>query len=365
MVAILDSPGDGYSSRAASAAYCVADESTDAFRRFHAALYAQQPEEGGRPFPDNAQLIEVARQAGVDRRCPDCINKGRYVEMVKGMAARRTSTPPRPSASTARTTHRTTPDALVAKVKEIVGDVPGLDGRRTGPPPSPTPPAPARRRAMTVAAPSAVQPTEPAADAATGAGPDCQRGMGADRRCRRARGGGHADGREDRNPDQPRLRAVVQPQPGAVVRFGDDHPAGVGVRLPQPADRHRRRSPSWWSPVCSRSPRSRCRAGTGSGLAAGTLLGTVFVHWLIFQSLYRIGALCPYCMVVWAVTIPLLVVVASIALQPPQANAVARVLYTVAVVAGGAVVHRADSADPRAVLGLLVHPSLNRSVIGG
>ena len=29
------------------------------------------------------------------------------------------------------------------------------------------------------------------------------------------------------------------------------------------------------------------------------------MHWLIFNSLYRIGALCPYCMVVWAVTIPL------------------------------------------------------------
>lgn len=32
--------------------------------------------------------------------------------------------------------------------------------------------------------------------------------------------------------------------------------------------------------------------------------GVVFVHWLIYQSLYVIGALCPYCMVVWAVTIP-------------------------------------------------------------
>ncbi|GAB2506638.1 vitamin K epoxide reductase family protein [Nocardiopsis aegyptia] len=41
------------------------------------------------------------------------------------------------------------------------------------------------------------------------------------------------------------------------------------------------------------------------GLQAGVLFGAVFVHWLIFQSLYRIGALCPYCMVVWAVTIPL------------------------------------------------------------
>ena len=30
-----------------------------------------------------------------------------------------------------------------------------------------------------------------------------------------------------------------------------------------------------------------------AGLAVGTVLGTAFVHWLIFQSLYRIGALCP------------------------------------------------------------------------
>ncbi|OIN78187.1 vitamin K epoxide reductase family protein [Mycobacterium malmoense] len=52
------------------------------------------------------------------------------------------------------------------------------------------------------------------------------------------------------------------------------------------------------------------------GLTVGALIGAVFVHWLIFQSLYRIGALCPYCMVVWAVTIPLLVVAASIAFRP-------------------------------------------------
>ncbi|MFF6833350.1 vitamin K epoxide reductase family protein [Streptomyces sp. NPDC012438] len=40
------------------------------------------------------------------------------------------------------------------------------------------------------------------------------------------------------------------------------------------------------------------------GLQAGVIFGVVFVHWLIFQSLYRIGALCPYCMVVWTVMIP-------------------------------------------------------------
>jgi uncharacterized membrane protein len=64
------------------------------------------------------------------------------------------------------------------------------------------------------------------------------------------------------------------------------------------------------------------------GLTAGILVGAAFVHWLIFQSLYRIGALCPYCMVVWAVTITLLVVVSSIAFRPVlESRAVAQVLF--------------------------------------
>lgn len=41
------------------------------------------------------------------------------------------------------------------------------------------------------------------------------------------------------------------------------------------------------------------------GLQIGVTAATVFVHWLIAQSLFVIGALCPYCMVVWAVTIPI------------------------------------------------------------
>lgn len=40
-----------------------------------------------------------------------------------------------------------------------------------------------------------------------------------------------------------------------------------------------------------------------AGLQVGTLLGTVFIHWLIAQSLYVIGALCPYCMTVWVAAI--------------------------------------------------------------
>jgi len=41
------------------------------------------------------------------------------------------------------------------------------------------------------------------------------------------------------------------------------------------------------------------------GLNLGALAGVVFVAWLVSQSLYSIGALCPWCMVVWSCTIPI------------------------------------------------------------
>ncbi|MEN8652575.1 vitamin K epoxide reductase family protein [Streptomyces sp. 21So2-11] len=40
-------------------------------------------------------------------------------------------------------------------------------------------------------------------------------------------------------------------------------------------------------------------------LNAATLAGVVMAHWLIQQSLYELGRLCPYCAVVWVVTIAL------------------------------------------------------------
>ena len=40
-------------------------------------------------------------------------------------------------------------------------------------------------------------------------------------------------------------------------------------------------------------------------LQGGTVLGLLFIHWLFFESVYHIHALCPYCMVVWTVTIAL------------------------------------------------------------
>lgn len=41
------------------------------------------------------------------------------------------------------------------------------------------------------------------------------------------------------------------------------------------------------------------------GLNLGALAGMFFVIWLVGQSLYVIGALCPWCMVVWSITIPI------------------------------------------------------------
>lgn len=140
MVGILDSPqNQNYSARAGGAAYCVANESVEAFQRFSAALYAQQPREMGADFPDNDRLIEIARQAGAGGTVPECINKGTYVDMVSGMAtaAGIKSTP------TIRINGEeyepSTPDALVAKIKEIVGDVPGLDAAAPEPAPEPAP----------------------------------------------------------------------------------------------------------------------------------------------------------------------------------------------------------------------------------
>ena len=41
------------------------------------------------------------------------------------------------------------------------------------------------------------------------------------------------------------------------------------------------------------------------GLQGGVTFGIAFVTWLQFQSIFVLGALCPFCMVVWAVMIPL------------------------------------------------------------
>ena len=137
MVALLDSPANQhYSSRAAGSAYCVADENLDAFRRFHSMLFSErlQPDEVGPEFPDDSRLIETARQAGVVGTVPGCINSGRYLKLARAMVA---DIPPSPQDKNQRGTPTilingeyykpSTPEALVSKITEIVGDIPGID----------------------------------------------------------------------------------------------------------------------------------------------------------------------------------------------------------------------------------------------
>lgn len=45
------------------------------------------------------------------------------------------------------------------------------------------------------------------------------------------------------------------------------------------------------------------------GFLAGLVLAVVFVHWLAYEAVYSIQALCPYCMVVWTITLPLFLTV--------------------------------------------------------
>lgn len=130
MVAILDSTKtQNYSSRAGAAALCVADENMDAFRRFHTALFSKgiQPDERGPNFPDNAKLIEYARQAGVVGKVPDCINSGKYLAKVVGEASAAGITATPTVKINGENYDPSTPDALVAKIKSIVGDIPGID----------------------------------------------------------------------------------------------------------------------------------------------------------------------------------------------------------------------------------------------
>ena len=128
MVAILDRPNRDYSSRAGAAAYCVADESVDAFRRFKAALYAHQPSERAASFPDDAALIEMARQAGAGDAAADCINNGTYSGMVAGMADA-TNVEHTPTVRINGQDYTpSTPDALAASIERLVHPpVSGID----------------------------------------------------------------------------------------------------------------------------------------------------------------------------------------------------------------------------------------------
>jgi protein-disulfide isomerase len=138
MTGFLSRPqNQDYSSRAANAAYCVADESIDAFRRFHTALYTKdiQSSETGTSFPDNTKLTELARESGVVGKVPQCIHDGKYLPMVDGLVASAGIHATPTVRINGQDYEFSTPEAFVEKIKGIVGDVPGLDSAATSPAP--------------------------------------------------------------------------------------------------------------------------------------------------------------------------------------------------------------------------------------
>lgn len=92
VVAILDdySASGDYSSRAAAAVYCVAEDAdVDTFENFYSALFAPvfQPEEGGTSDHTDDDLADLATESGASASAAECITSGADASA----AARRTA----------------------------------------------------------------------------------------------------------------------------------------------------------------------------------------------------------------------------------------------------------------------------------
>ena len=79
-VSILDrfSEGTRYSTRAAGAAFCVAETDRDKFSAFDKAMYASQPE--GTPGLTSQEIAGIAAGVGVTQAGQDCITEDRYAD---------------------------------------------------------------------------------------------------------------------------------------------------------------------------------------------------------------------------------------------------------------------------------------------
>lgn len=84
-ISILDraSQGTEYSTRSASAMYCVASSDPDAAYPFFEAMYEQQPAESSPGLTDE-QIVEIANTAGATGAA-ECITAGRYMDFVSRM----------------------------------------------------------------------------------------------------------------------------------------------------------------------------------------------------------------------------------------------------------------------------------------
>lgn len=80
-IAILDGASStNYSSRAAAAVACSADEGL--FWQYQKLLYAEQPDEGGEGLTDE-RLVDLGRQVGLSSGFEQCVNSGAQASWVE------------------------------------------------------------------------------------------------------------------------------------------------------------------------------------------------------------------------------------------------------------------------------------------
>ncbi len=108
-----------YSTRAAAAAYCVADAAPGKWVTWHNEVFAQQPPEGGAGLSDET-LVEIAKKVGVSSTdVEDCITSQRYAGFVttQTSAALATGLSHTPTVLVNGVEAQATPEAIRAAVK--------------------------------------------------------------------------------------------------------------------------------------------------------------------------------------------------------------------------------------------------------
>lgn len=119
-ISILDraSQGTEYSTRSASAAYCVAVDDPANVPAFVKALYAQQPSENTAGL-DDATLASIATSAGASDAATSCITDGTYKRFVTAMTQK---TPVQPGSSGIATPTIAVDGTVLANQTDLSGD---------------------------------------------------------------------------------------------------------------------------------------------------------------------------------------------------------------------------------------------------
>ncbi len=170
VMSFLDSlsGGNKYSSRAANAGYCAADESPDAFAKFHDILFGKtgdtnnQPAEGSKGKPDS-QLISWGKDAGITSAgFSTCVTSNQHKDLVAGVteAASKRGVNGTPTIFVAGKRVGSEGDTLtVAQVDAAISAA--LATAKSTAAPSPTPSATPTSRASTSASASKPASTSP------------------------------------------------------------------------------------------------------------------------------------------------------------------------------------------------------------